>query len=87
MKKYLFILLLLLILFIIFKSVSYNNKDFYNNVKHLVDKIFDKNDEVKILDLNLFNKIIIQIIENEIYFSCRHGSPRNTSHQTQGHGD
>lgn len=35
----------------------YNNKDFYNNVKDLVDKIFDKNDEVKILDLNLFNKI------------------------------
>jgi teichuronic acid biosynthesis glycosyltransferase TuaG len=35
----------------------YNNKEFYNNVKHLVDKIFDKNDEVKILDLNLFNKI------------------------------
>jgi|MDTA01.2.fsa_nt_gb thioredoxin-related protein len=30
MKKYLFILLLLLILFIIFKSVSYNNKDFYS---------------------------------------------------------
>lgn len=35
----------------------YNNKEFYNNVKYLVDKIFDKNDEVKILDLNLFNKI------------------------------
>lgn len=35
----------------------YNNKDFYNNVKHIVDKIFHKNDQVKILDLNLFNKI------------------------------
>ena len=35
----------------------YNNKDFYNNVKNIVDKIFDKNDQVKILDLDLYNKI------------------------------
>ena len=35
----------------------YNSKDFYDNVKKIVDNIFDKNDKVNILNLNLFNKI------------------------------
>lgn len=35
----------------------YNSKHFYNNVKKIVDNIFDKNDKVNILNLNLFNKI------------------------------
>lgn len=35
----------------------YNDKEFNNNVKYIVDKIFDKNDDFKILNLNLYNKI------------------------------